>query len=248
MAKNYIRIAQISDIHMNNQKNSIFRGSNPYNNLLNTLAIIKKNCYDYLIFSGDVSEDGSPESYALVKSAIKNIDVPCYFIHGNHDNLTNMTKVFQPLMMTSFVPLSFLGWELFFLDTTDGNNPYGLISNEAYLNLLQRIKNSNANKIGLIMHHQPSTVGTPLTDQFKIKNDDLIGQLIEKEKIEIIIFGHVHNDYEFFIKNTFCSSAPAVCLQFIKGTDTLSIDYSFGYKEYIFTKTNVNTKCRWFNI
>lgn len=244
--KKYIKVAQITDIHMLNKKNEIFRGSNPYKNFKEIMHTINKHGYDYLLFTGDISEEGMLESYRLVNDLIGDTLIPYFFIPGNHDNVDNMKEVFKERCLNENSSITFLNWELLWLDTKIKQKPYGYIPKKSYNLVNQRIITSEAENIGIIMHHHPKEVGTPLIDKFNIHNGYLIEQeLIQHEKVKLIMFGHVHNNYEFWLNEVFCSSAPATCLQFPKGTTTLESEYSFGYKEYIFNVNEVKTNCIW---
>ncbi len=52
--------------------------------------------------------------------------------------------------------------------------------------------------------------------------------------MKLIICGHVHGDYQVKYKNVMIETAPATCLQWLRGTKILKIDQKIGYKIYHF--------------
>jgi Icc protein len=249
MGKNLIRVAHISDLHMTDIKSESFRGSKPYENYIDVLREIHvKNC-NFIIATGDMSESGSVESYNLIKQGFSEVNIPVHIIPGNHDNLDNMNSTLMDNLVTYKNNISFDNWAFYFLDTVvDGEN-YGYISNNSLKKFLENIRNATAKNIGVIMHHQPIDVGTPLIDRLNIKNANILStSAFRDSRIKIILFGHVHNDYEFKLNNTVYSSAPATCFQFKKGASKLEIEYNVGYKIYTFEADTFYSNTQWLNI
>lgn len=125
---------------------------------------------------------------------------------------------------------------------------HGYINQENLDILSFQIEKSPAANIGIVMHHQPKNVGTPLVDKFNTINAEILVPFTNKhDRIKLFLFGHVHNDYEIKSDEIIFSSAPATCLQFKKNTIEIDIDYNFGYKEYIFKNNSVHSQTIWLN-
>lgn len=71
------RFAQISDIHL------IEPGSEAP--LRTVLARIQQERPDFVLFSGDETENGSAEQYALFLECLQKLDLPYHILPGNHD-------------------------------------------------------------------------------------------------------------------------------------------------------------------
>src|SRR5438132_9640844 len=48
---------------------------------------------DFILHTGDVTDDGSEASYALAKPVLENLKAPVYYVVGNHDSPPPMLKV-----------------------------------------------------------------------------------------------------------------------------------------------------------
>ena len=92
-----IQILQLSDTHLfaNTQDNLL--GVNSYLALSNLLKKIqyKTANIDIIFLTGDISQDGSIESYEHIVAVLASINKPVYWLSGNHDDKNIIEKVFS---------------------------------------------------------------------------------------------------------------------------------------------------------
>ena len=81
-----IRIAQVTDCHLPADPRQGYRGINPYKKLQSLLQKVKDIKPDLLLASGDLSEDGSRQSYEALRQFLEPLDVPVLALPGNHDD------------------------------------------------------------------------------------------------------------------------------------------------------------------
>jgi 3',5'-cyclic AMP phosphodiesterase CpdA len=56
---------------------------------------------DLILHTGDVSQDGKPEEYDIVKSMLRSIDIPVFFALGNRDLARqNWSMIFSSTALT----------------------------------------------------------------------------------------------------------------------------------------------------
>ena len=200
--------------------------------------MINEDCHDanMIFLTGDISQDETVESYQKIAHDLSALNLPIYWIPGNHDNLTQLEPVF--LNAKNFnhkSSLSLPHWHFIFLNTKiDGRNDGQLSLSELKL-LKNEITASTPNKkIAIIMHHHPAPVGTPFIDKYILYNNKDFWDIVTGTKVALIICGHVHSDYQFKHNNIMIESSPATCLQWQKGTTDLKIEKKIGYKIYHF--------------
>ncbi|EGY28098.1 protein of unknown function, metallo-dependent phosphatases domain [Candidatus Regiella insecticola 5.15] len=93
------------------------------------------------------------------------------------------------------------------------------------------------------MHHPPFPVGTPLIDDYILKNgEDLLKKFFEYKNIELIICGHAHGDYQFNYHDVNIEVAPATCFQFKKGTLDVTVETRSGYRIFDFKREDYTSK------
>ncbi len=248
MVKKHIKVAQLTDLHLLNNKNLLINDINPYDNLKSIISKVLSNKYDYLFISGDISENGSIESYQLIKTIFDDIGVSICCIPGNHDNKTNMLEVLSESNNIKFSEkLSLPNWDILFLDTAFDGEPHGLLTNKALEKLQFNIESSNSPNICIVMHHLPCVIENPYIDCEILKNSSEFQKIIEGTKVRFVTFGHVHNYYTININSISYESTPATSFQLkIKGgVPQFVVEKKYGFKELLFTESEVISRCVW---
>lgn len=247
------RIAHLSDSHLCADPKTALFEVNPYERLSQLIQALNQHHYDAIFITGDISEDGSMTSYEHFKKIIRHLNTPVYCIPGNHDKSSNLNTIIHhaPNLHTLGSKLTLGHWELFWIDTVLPGEAHGGLLDDDVKRLRSFFKTSQAECIGLIMHHQPVPVGTPYMDKLRLFDYGKIHPLIINDgRTKLIMFGHVHNAYEIIEKSenrhiTY-SSAPSTSFQFSKGGETLNVDSNYiGYKEYLLYPAWVETRCVW---
>ena len=83
-----IKLIQISDLHLFKHEAMTLLGVNTQQSLQSVLEMYKKrtNPVDFFILCGDLSQDGSKEAYERIADLFYPLEVPVYFVPGNHDH------------------------------------------------------------------------------------------------------------------------------------------------------------------
>ena len=94
MMKNPIYFAHISDTHILPDENSILHGGNPNlsaKRLLRKLKQLEKYI-SFVVHTGDIVADPCEESFRIASEIFDQINVPKYFVNGNHDSAEGLTR------------------------------------------------------------------------------------------------------------------------------------------------------------
>ena len=86
--------------------------------------------YDFLIFTGDTTRDGSPENWATVQKQLVEIERPYYLVMGNHDNTEWGRRLFIEKFGNTFYTFDRGSERFVVLDT---QRVYGTISEDQLL-------------------------------------------------------------------------------------------------------------------
>lgn len=234
-----IKIIQITDTHLFGNDNDLIQGikSNlKFAEVINKIIDTEISNTDMIFLTGDISQDETEKSYQKAVYFLEKLNIPIYWIPGNHDNFYLMQSIFNYSNNFRYTDsLLISNWEFIFINTKDDY----IIKPE-----LEKIKNKiihvKDKKIALVMHHHPAEVQTPLVDYYILKNRDEFWECISNTNVELIICGHVHGDYSLKYNGIFIESGPATCLQWSKGTKEIKIDPKIGYKTYYFQKDQYN--------
>ena len=90
----------LSDLHIPSKKESEVYGIKPYKKLESVVkSICDLNVHpSFVLITGDISHDGTLESYYLVKDlfyTIESLKIPVHYALGNNDKRVNFQKVFD---------------------------------------------------------------------------------------------------------------------------------------------------------
>ena len=177
---------QISDSHIDNDK--FVMGVNSQKNLSAVVSNISKNYFDALIISGDLAHNGTLESYQKLQKILNPIESKIYMLHGNHDNLSNLSQIFNQSSLNNFI----IGcWEVIIIDSVQVGKVSGRLNDEQLHTLSQKITTSSAKYIALCLHHPPVSMESDWNDALSLENpEDLFAVIDQFDNIKAIIWGH----------------------------------------------------------
>ncbi len=192
LASEPIVLAQISDSHLFAELDGLHHGHNVLTNLKGILISIRDNpAIDYVVFTGDLTQDHTEQSYQNFVNAVHEckLELPIYYLAGNHDELELLAKYFADTPFVSDKAINHPHWQIQLIDSKS-TTPAGFVSEQALINLEQGV---DGNKQQLIMmHHHPIDVGY-FIDKHGLENKAIFWQAInEYDNIAAIACGHVH--------------------------------------------------------
>ncbi len=244
-------VAQISDSHLFSDPSSCHHGVNVYQNLSAVLTDIKNNPrINAVVFTGDLTHDHSIESYKNFAVLVKKleINVPFYFLAGNHDEPQLLNRYLQDKPFIADKKVQSDHWQLL-LVATKSETPAGLFDEKAHQKLLSAV-DSNKNTF-IFMHHHPIDVGY-FIDRHHLKNSTVFWQSIKcLPSLKGISCGHVHRALEFPISSTNpiapLYTCPATSIQFDPEADTVrALQQSAGYRIFSFLNNGeINTQVKY---
>ena len=246
MENRTVKVAQISDSHLLHDSKLTIHDANPYERLSHVINYIKKNRYEMILFTGDIANDGSQESYRQLSDLIMGIKDKIFVIPGNHDDMKNIVHVLPQsnlFVSTSNNLIRISNWYFLYLATVVEDEDYGRISSQTMKEFESALQNLHGCNICVVMHHHPFNVGLDFVDKYKIENFGLISGLFSR--VKLVMYGHVHNDYTLYRDGAVYSSCPSTCFQFVKNRKINNRLY--GFKEYILNDQDIFFNSVWFD-
>ena len=192
-----LELVQISDCHVSADPGAVYRERNAGKGLDSLLPAISSFGPGFLLLTGDISEDASPESYRRVAGRLATLEVPVLALPGNHD--------IPDVMRTSFPAGPWDGplfneigsWLLVLLDSTERDRIDGVIGDEHLAALRDGLSASAARHVLVALHHQPLDVGSPWIDKYALSNGDALLKLLSADgRVRCVTWGHVHQDFQ----------------------------------------------------
>jgi len=232
MANSFI---QISDSHIDDDK--LVMGVDTQANLSAIVNNISNHYYDALLISGDLSQNGTLESYQKLQKILKPIEKKIYVLPGNHDDLSNLSQIFNESYMRNFIIDC---WEIITIDSVQAGKESGRLNDGQLYFLSQQISSSSAKYIILCLHHPPVSMQSDWDDEMSLENpDDLFDVIDQFDSIKAVMWGHAHQYSEFNRNGIKLFSCPSTAVQF---DGSLNI----GYNQYTLNEDGeIYCKTRW---
>jgi len=232
MPKSFI---QISDSHIDDEK--LVMGVDSQANLTCVVEHISKQLYDALIFSGDLSHNGTINSYIRINEILKPLNNKACILPGNHDNKSNLAKIFDNSLLSNF---QLNDWEIISIDSVQNEKVSGYLSDQKLQTLINEIKQSRAKYIVLCLHHPVVPMQSSWDDDLSLENsEDFFGAISQFPRVRAIIWGHAHQSSEFKFGNIKLFSCPSTAVQFCGPS-------GIGYNHYtLHDNGEINCKTRW---
>lgn len=186
--KKHLRFAHIGDLHITKAKEQ------NYIDLLSIIAQIETNCsqlLDFVFLPGDNADNGLPEQYKLVETALKMLSIPVFIIPGDHDMEQGSLENFYNMKFTQPLPkaVEINGYHCLFLDVSGrgkGGPDFRVLDEQLnWLESEMKIARHNQADIVLFMHTYPSD----LKDEAEIIR---LNQLIADYGVLLVDMGHTH--------------------------------------------------------
>lgn len=228
MEKSSVRFLQISDIHLFADPQGSLLGVPTQDSFAAVIKLIQKETQpiDFIILSGDLSQDYSEASYACVAAALKPLQIPVYYVPGNHDSPKVMTRVYPLETISNHRHIILKHWHIILLDSHQEGAVAGYLD-QAQFNFMEHCLNAYPEHHAIILfHHQPVSVGTTWLEDIGLTNAKQFWEVVARyPKVHTVLFGHVHQEFIGKVNDIPCYSPPSTCIQFKPKQGEFALDH-----------------------
>lgn len=229
-------IVQVSDCHLPADTGQDYRGINPHQNLQLLIPAVKAMKPDAILATGDLSEDGSPESYRLLKDYLAQIGAPVLALPGNHDEPALLNEVFPGSPMDTIAVSGHDAWRIIRFNSCLPGEPEGLVSDRAVADAAALLGSGPQKHTLLAVHHHPIAVDCPWIDKYPLLKPQKLLQLIDRfSQVKAVTWGHIHHGYESLRNGALMLGGPSSAVNSLAGVDR-------------FTADNAGPSCRWLDL
>lgn len=224
---NDIRIIQISDCHISSDPQQQWCGRYPQQTLNQLVNYINDNepNIEAVIATGDLSHDGSKESYTILSKYFTTMNKPVYSLAGNHDAPEIMELALNKQETSTSSHFVYGNWLIIMLNTHEPKAEHGNLSKQQ-LSLIEALLQQHKEKHVLIaMHHPPIHINCAWIDEINLLNSkEFINSIAKYKNIKAIVFGHVHQDTGKALNGIQYLSCPSTCHQYKPNSDEFAFD------------------------
>lgn len=227
-----IVLAQITDSHLFSSRDGMHHGHNVFENLKKVLLSICHNPkIDYVVFTGDLTQDHSEQSYQNFADLVREcgVAIPIYYLAGNHDEPELLAKYFSAAPFSSDICIEHPHWQIQLVDSKSAT-PAGYVSEQALAKLKTAIKQDKHQLV--MMHHHPIDVGY-FIDKLGLQNKADFWQAInDYDNIQAIACGHVHSAMQLSIE-----SEPAKVAKEVNVTNATNVSKAIKITKAVTTQS-----------
>jgi Icc protein len=224
-AKLPIRILQLSDAHLLQDKNDCFIGVNPFLSLQHIIDDAQQFApYDCILSTGDLAQEPCTQSYQDYLDAVAPLNSYHAFIRGNHDTGPSFPHNDETGHADVQV-INIDGWCCILLNSQTDAGSFGQLSQSTLTELQLQLEQHRHQHILLAIHHHSLPIGCAWLDQQNLINAaDFISCIRACPQIKVVINGHVHQACEAQLAHIRLMSCPSTCVQFTPNSHNFSLD------------------------
>ena len=220
-----LKLLQITDCHLFADPEASLLGVPTEESLEAVLAAVAKDRFDFVLLTGDLTQDGSPEAYRRLRRRLAAMGAPWAWLPGNHDDPAAMADCLQeagqPVAREAVVG----DWVVILLDSTVPGSDAGRLG-EGELARLDRRLAEHARRHALVaLHHHPVDMGTAWLGPIGLDDGAAFQEVVRRhDNVRAVVWGHVHQAFEVQRDGRWWMSAPSTCFQFKPRTREFALD------------------------
>jgi Icc protein len=220
-------IAQVTDIHLFADASKELLGLPTAKSFHVVLERLQKLLPqpDILLLTGDLSQDGKPESYQCLQDALKSLGIPTYWLPGNHDQASVMEQVLKEAPISAQKSFQAGGWQFLLLNSAVCGCVHGQLSPESLDWLDFQLQETGPRPTLIGLHHPPFLVNSNWLDSSTLKNSEKLFEVIDRHpQVRLVVFGHVHQEVERSRRGVRYLACPSTSIQFMPESEKFSLD------------------------
>lgn len=219
-----LKFVHVTDTHLLDQAEDTFHSLNTKKSLETVLSHSQARYpdIDFLLFTGDISQTGSEQSYTLFKSVIQEYDLPIYCIPGNHDTPKLLQNIIPNCPDSSINTIQLGAFSLVLLNSWVEDKHHGMVTQRCLQQLDEHLKNSEDKFNIIAIHHPPVSINSSWLDQIGLQNQTDFLQVINQfPHNALLLFGHVHQEIDQQLDKLRLLATPSTCHQFKANSKTM---------------------------
>jgi 3',5'-cyclic AMP phosphodiesterase CpdA len=210
-------LAQLSDLHLG----AAWEGVDPAPRLERAIEAVRSlpNAVDAVVVSGDLSDNGSEESYRLARELLSRFEAPVHVLPGNHDDRARLRQAFC-LPGKGYEPIDYTAdvgeLRLVVLDSNVPGQDPGAFEPAQLRWLDEELSRDGERPTLLVMHHSPLPTGIPEWDEINLvaaEREALAAVVARHPQLRAIAGGHLHRTAASSLAGCPVLSAPSTYFQ-----------------------------------
>lgn len=222
-----IKVLHLTDPHLFADPAGELRGTKTVESLSAVLAHYQASDWqaDAAVVTGDLIQDDSREAYVHFREQLAALGMPVYCLPGNHDVRRLMRDALSAEPFRYCESLLTDNWLIVNIDSCVTGNAGGRVSAGELERLDAETKAADADNVMICLHHPPVPMNSTWLDSVGMDNgEEFLQRACASGKVRLVVFGHVHQDYDQLHNGIRVIGTPSTCRQFEKGSAEFAVD------------------------
>lgn len=212
-----VRIVQITDCHLYKDVDGQLLGLKTLESFSAVVqdVVQESDTPDLCLATGDLSQDGTPESYARLRNGVAKFPYPCFWIPGNHDVLPVMHEHLAQANIHADKRMLAGNWQIILLNSAVPHRVYGKLLPDQFELLKQALAEYPDHHALIVLHHHPVKVHCFWLDTIGLNNPEPLFELINQHRKRVtVLWGHIHQAFDQMHDEVRLLATPSTCVQF----------------------------------
>ncbi|ACO80471.1 cyclic 3,5-nucleotide monophosphate metallophosphodiesterase [Azotobacter vinelandii CA] len=224
-------VVQLTDSHLFADAEARLLGMQTQDSLQRVVELVRREQprIDLVLASGDISQDGSADSYARFLRICAPLAAPLRWLPGNHDDPEVLARAGGECRQ----PVVDLGdWRLVLLDSVLPGAVPGFLDADELARLERALVEAPGRHHLVCLHHHPVSVGCQWMESIGLRNAEALFAVLDRfPQVRALLWGHVHQEFDRMRRGVRLLASPSTCVQFTPGSADFSVsDQAPGYR------------------
>ncbi len=232
-ADDAVLLVQLSDSHLFAAADGRLLGMDTRDSLQRVIERVleEQGQVDLMLATGDISQDGSVQSYRRFLQMTSQLPGQQRWLAGNHDDLEAMREVCAGTQLLAPV-IDLGGWRVILLDSSVVGSVAGQLAAEQLALLEQALLEAGGRPVLVSLHHHPVSVGCEWLEPIGLRNPEALFAVLERyPQVRALVWGHVHQELDHYRGTVRLLASLSTCVQFAPGSKEFQVDHEApGYR------------------
>ena len=218
-------LVQLSDSHLFGGPDGALLGMNTRDSLQKVIDLVlaQQPHIDLVLATGDLSQDGTFESYQQFRDMTRLVPAPARWIPGNHDEPQIMLQA--TVNSALLEPVVDVGnWRVTLLDSAVPGSVPGYLQDQQLQLLAQSLSEAPTRHHLVCFHHHPVSIGCAWMEPIGLRNPEALFAVLDRfPQVRAVLWGHVHQEIDRERNGVRLLASPSTCIQFAPGSEDFKV-------------------------
>nr|WP_243433811.1 MULTISPECIES: 3',5'-cyclic-AMP phosphodiesterase [Pseudomonas] len=225
-ADDSVLLVQLTDSHLFADADGTLLGMNTADSLQRVIeqVLAQQPRIDLMLATGDLSQDGSLESYQRFRQLTRQIPAPGRWLPGNHDEPQVMQLATQDSDLLE--PVMDIGnWRITLLDSAVPGSVPGYLQDDQLQLLAHSLSEAPERHHLICLHHHPVSIDCTWMEPIGLRNAEALFAVLDAfPQVRALLWGHVHQEIDRQRGAMRLLASPSTCIQFEPGSDDFKVE------------------------